>query len=175
MPLASHSELSQNNPTPQPSMPWSRCVDALCPSNGHLDQAQHILQGCSECERERCDGSVGWGGSPNEEGETTLDAMIMDGDTMNVGAQIVPNFSIRVSSLTISQALLVASRVCAMLLAQRVSSWKRRFIRSSSGRMPQCLPFKTACRHNPHPASNPPTFGQRGLRLVEFPTTAAAL
>ena len=44
------------------------------------------FQGCSECERERCDGSVGWGGSPNEEGETTLDAMIMDGDTMDVGA-----------------------------------------------------------------------------------------
>jgi hypothetical protein len=29
---------------------------------------------------------VGWGGFPNEEGETTLDAMIMDGDTLDVGA-----------------------------------------------------------------------------------------
>ena len=46
-----------------------------------------MFQGCSECERERCDGSVGWGGSPNEEGETTLDAMIMDGDSMDVGAR----------------------------------------------------------------------------------------
>lgn len=38
------------------------------------------------CEREQCDGTVGYGGSPNEKGETTLDAMIMDGRTMNVGA-----------------------------------------------------------------------------------------
>ena len=32
-----------------------------------------------------CDGSVGLGGSPDQNGETTLDAMIMDGNTMNVG------------------------------------------------------------------------------------------
>lgn len=42
--------------------------------------------GCSECEAKQCDGSVGFGGSPNEEGETTLDAMIMDGRTHDVGA-----------------------------------------------------------------------------------------
>ncbi|XP_018534914.1 N(4)-(beta-N-acetylglucosaminyl)-L-asparaginase isoform X2 [Lates calcarifer] len=35
---------------------------------------------------EQCDGSVGYGGSPDESGETTLDAMIMNGDTMEVGA-----------------------------------------------------------------------------------------
>lgn len=35
--------------------------------------------GISLCERERCHGSVGWGGNPDEDGETTLDAMIMDG------------------------------------------------------------------------------------------------
>ena len=28
----------------------------------------------------------GWGGSPDEDGESTLDAMIMDGNTLNVGA-----------------------------------------------------------------------------------------
>ena len=38
-----------------------------------------VERGCSECEILRCDGSVGWGGSPDEMGETTLDAMIMDG------------------------------------------------------------------------------------------------
>lgn len=37
------------------------------------------------CEREQCDGTVGFGGSPNENGETTLDAMLMDGKTMNIG------------------------------------------------------------------------------------------
>lgn len=42
--------------------------------------------GCGQCEIDRCDGTVGWGGSPSETGETTLDAMIMDGETYNVGA-----------------------------------------------------------------------------------------
>ena len=36
-----------------------------------------ITDGTSTCERERCDGSVGWGGSPDENGESYLDAMIM--------------------------------------------------------------------------------------------------
>ncbi|OBS59486.1 hypothetical protein A6R68_09389, partial [Neotoma lepida] len=38
------------------------------------------------CETEQCDGTVGFGGSPDELGETTLDAMIMDGTAMDVGA-----------------------------------------------------------------------------------------
>ena len=50
--------------------------------------------GCNWCEELQpfsnytcgCDGSVGLGGSPDQNGETTLDAMIMDGNTMNVGA-----------------------------------------------------------------------------------------
>ncbi|KAJ4397476.1 hypothetical protein N0V93_001705 [Gnomoniopsis smithogilvyi] len=42
--------------------------------------------GCSTCERNQCDGSVGYGGSPDENCETTLDALIMDGTTMNTGA-----------------------------------------------------------------------------------------
>lgn len=42
--------------------------------------------GTGQCEIERCDGTVGWGGSPSESGETTLDAMIMDGTNYNVGA-----------------------------------------------------------------------------------------
>merc|ERR1712062_103904 len=45
-----------------------------------------IEQGCSVCEDEQCDRTVGYGGSPDENGETTLDAMVMDGDTFNVGA-----------------------------------------------------------------------------------------
>ena len=31
------------------------------------------------CEMEQCRHTVGFGGSPDESGETTLDAMIMDG------------------------------------------------------------------------------------------------
>lgn len=42
--------------------------------------------GCSTCEEEQCDGTVGYGGSPDEYGETTLDAMVFDGDTMDMGA-----------------------------------------------------------------------------------------
>ncbi|XP_049627260.1 N(4)-(beta-N-acetylglucosaminyl)-L-asparaginase [Suncus etruscus] len=45
-----------------------------------------VEKGCTQCEKEQCDGTVGFGGSPDELGETTLDAMIMDGTTMNVGA-----------------------------------------------------------------------------------------
>nr|XP_002709529.1 N(4)-(beta-N-acetylglucosaminyl)-L-asparaginase [Oryctolagus cuniculus] len=45
-----------------------------------------VENGCAECEKDQCDGTVGFGGSPDELGETTLDAMIMDGTTMNVGA-----------------------------------------------------------------------------------------
>ncbi|XP_053796477.1 N(4)-(beta-N-acetylglucosaminyl)-L-asparaginase isoform X2 [Vidua chalybeata] len=45
-----------------------------------------VERGCSQCEIDQCDGSVGYGGSPDESGETTLDAMIMDGNTMEVGA-----------------------------------------------------------------------------------------
>lgn len=45
-----------------------------------------VEAGCTVCEIEQCDGTVGYGGSPDENGETTLDAMIMDGATMDVGA-----------------------------------------------------------------------------------------
>ncbi|KDR17001.1 N(4)-(Beta-N-acetylglucosaminyl)-L-asparaginase [Zootermopsis nevadensis] len=45
-----------------------------------------VEKGCTTCEVDQCDGTVGFGGSPDENGETTLDAMIMDGMTMNVGA-----------------------------------------------------------------------------------------
>lgn len=45
-----------------------------------------VERGCGLCEMEQCDGSVGFGDHPDEQGETTLDAMIMNGDTMEVGA-----------------------------------------------------------------------------------------
>lgn len=45
-----------------------------------------VEKGCGQCEKDQCDFTVGYGGSPDERGETTLDAMIMNGDTMEVGA-----------------------------------------------------------------------------------------
>lgn len=38
-----------------------------------------VEKGCTRCEVEQCDGTVGYGGSPDEAGETTLDALIMNG------------------------------------------------------------------------------------------------
>ena len=38
-----------------------------------------VEAGGTRCEEEQCDTTVGYGGSPDEHGETALDAMIMDG------------------------------------------------------------------------------------------------
>jgi len=55
----------------------------LANGSSALDAAE---LGCQACEDARCDGTVGWGGSPDSTGETTLDALIMDGASMDVGA-----------------------------------------------------------------------------------------
>ena len=44
-----------------------------------MGRGMRRLQGCSVCEKMQCDLTVGYGGSPDEEGQTTLDALIMDG------------------------------------------------------------------------------------------------
>nr|CAI5846898.1 unnamed protein product [Callosobruchus analis] len=55
--------------------------------NGSEDLAIDALTaGCEACQDEQCDFTVGFGGSPDENGETTLDGMIFDGDTMDMGA-----------------------------------------------------------------------------------------
>lgn len=51
-----------------------------------LSALDAVEMGCTVCEVEQCDGTVGYGGSPDEDGETTLDAMLMDGTEMNIGA-----------------------------------------------------------------------------------------
>ncbi len=43
-------------------------------------------QGCTHAEAQRCDRTVGYGGSPDEAGETSLDALVMDGGSMRAGA-----------------------------------------------------------------------------------------
>lgn len=45
-----------------------------------------VVNGCTRCEMDQCDHTVGFGGSPDESGETSLDALLIDGDTLNVGA-----------------------------------------------------------------------------------------
>lgn len=54
------------------SLAWS----ALQKGGSVVDAAE---RGCAQCELEQCDGSVGFGDHPDERGETTLDAMIMNG------------------------------------------------------------------------------------------------
>ncbi|KAK2994676.1 hypothetical protein RJ640_026155 [Escallonia rubra] len=54
--------------------------------NSGFSALDAVVEGCSACEELRCDGTVGPGGSPDENGETTLDAMVMNGATMEVGA-----------------------------------------------------------------------------------------
>ncbi|KAK3386374.1 nucleophile aminohydrolase [Sordaria brevicollis] len=54
--------------------------------NPRLQALNAIVTGCSTCERLQCDFTVGYGGSPDENCETTLDALLMDGDTLDSGA-----------------------------------------------------------------------------------------
>ncbi|CAJ0916061.1 unnamed protein product, partial [Mesorhabditis belari] len=46
--------------------------------NGNSRMAS-LVEGLSTCERLQCDTTVGYGGSPDENGETTLDALLIDG------------------------------------------------------------------------------------------------
>ena len=52
-------------------------------------------------ESHQLDGTVGWGGSPDESGATSLDALVMDGNTKDVGA---------VSGLTAVRDAIVSAR-----------------------------------------------------------------
>uniref|UniRef100_A0AC35U006 N(4)-(Beta-N-acetylglucosaminyl)-L-asparaginase n=1 Tax=Rhabditophanes sp. KR3021 TaxID=114890 RepID=A0AC35U006_9BILA len=71
---------------------WSGEGFELATSNGFAtlirtnDRLLGLREGLSTCEREQCDGTVGFGGSPDESGETTLDALILDGVGQRMGA-----------------------------------------------------------------------------------------
>ena len=70
--------------------PFTKATDAaylsLLLNSSSSSVLDAVQAGCATCERNQCDGSVGFGGSPDEACETTLDALIMDGQTLNVGA-----------------------------------------------------------------------------------------
>lgn len=69
--------------------PFTAATDAAhqyLTDNPHSSAIDAVEVGCSTCERNQCDGTVGFGGSPDESCETTLDAMIMDGSSMKSGA-----------------------------------------------------------------------------------------
>ena len=65
------------------------------------------MAGCSKCEADQCDGTVGWGGSPDEDGHTTLDSLVMEGTRQDTGAVIqVPHMSV-FRPCTVRQLVLV--------------------------------------------------------------------
>lgn len=47
--------------------------------NGKDAAIDALTAGCEVCQDEQCDFTVGYGGSPDERSETTLDALIFDG------------------------------------------------------------------------------------------------
>ena len=51
-----------------------------------LQALDSVEMGCTLCEDEQCDGTVGYGGSVDAYGDVSLDALIMDAETHDVGA-----------------------------------------------------------------------------------------
>ncbi|XP_021905728.1 probable isoaspartyl peptidase/L-asparaginase 3 isoform X2 [Carica papaya] len=78
---------STNYPIVVSTWPFLEAVRAAWRAvDSGLSAVDAVVEGCSACEDLRCDGTVGPGGSPDENGETTIDALVMDGMTMEVGA-----------------------------------------------------------------------------------------
>jgi N4-(beta-N-acetylglucosaminyl)-L-asparaginase len=55
-------------------------------SSPKSDPIDAVVAGCSKSEELQNDFTVGWGGSPDANGETTLDALVMQGKDQNMGA-----------------------------------------------------------------------------------------
>ncbi|EPE27375.1 N-terminal nucleophile aminohydrolases (Ntn hydrolases) [Glarea lozoyensis ATCC 20868] len=55
-------------------------------SSPKSDPIDAVVAGCSKSEELQNDFTVGWGGSPDANGETTLDALVMQGSDQNTGA-----------------------------------------------------------------------------------------
>ncbi|KAL6811899.1 nucleophile aminohydrolase [Trichoderma camerunense] len=70
------------------SGPFTAATNAafLTLSNSSSTALDAVQAGCQACQTNQCDNTVGFGGSPDESCETTLDALIMDGQTLNAGA-----------------------------------------------------------------------------------------
>lgn len=69
------------------SGPFTSATDAAFLSLTNSSNALDAVQaGCQACQNNQCDHTVGFGGSPDESCETTLDALIIDGETLNAGA-----------------------------------------------------------------------------------------
>ncbi|KAJ0970627.1 hypothetical protein J5N97_018586 [Dioscorea zingiberensis] len=88
-----HVEVLAAYPVVVSTWPFVHAVRAAWRSAyGGAPAVDAAVDGCSKCEVLRCDGTVGPGGSPDENGETTLDALVMNGTTMEVGAVAAMRF-----------------------------------------------------------------------------------
>ena len=75
---------------------WSRIILSTWNFDTAVNQAwegstsalDSVETAARTCQTLQCDRSVGWGNHPDENGEVTLDAMIMDGKNMNVGSVV---------------------------------------------------------------------------------------
>lgn len=90
--IIKYAKYHQNNnvfnaPIVVNSWPFTNATKAAWRTlNDTNDVLQSVVDGCSQSEADRDDHTVGPGGSIDENGESTLDAMVMCGRTMNVGA-----------------------------------------------------------------------------------------
>jgi len=118
-----HSEIEakrgQNQPIVINTWPFTVATKAaweIVHSGGKATAA--VVAGCSACEKLQCDGTVGFGGSPDDKGDTSLDALLMDGDSMDVGA--VAN--LRMTKDAIQAARLVLELTSHSILAGNEAS-----------------------------------------------------
>ena len=81
--------LTRNWPITASTWPWTQPTETAWNELMDNDDSLNAVQaGCEWCEENPggCDWSVGWGGSPDTNGETKLDALIMYGPTHDAGA-----------------------------------------------------------------------------------------
>lgn len=135
------------------SGPFVAATDAAYRTIANGTALDAVEAACITCERNQCDGSVGFGGSPDEACETTLDALIIDGTTMNAGA---------VAGLRrISDAISVARRVLdftqhTLLVGDQATQFARQngFVErdlATAESVSQCEAWKAAaCQPNYH-------------------------
>uniref|UniRef100_A0A6N2L769 beta-aspartyl-peptidase n=1 Tax=Salix viminalis TaxID=40686 RepID=A0A6N2L769_SALVM len=116
--------ISEQYPLVVSTWPFKEAVRAAWRAvDGNHSAVDAVVEGCSACEELRCDGTVGPGGSPDENGETTIDALIMNGVTMEVGAVAAMRFvkdGIRAAKLVMQHTkhtLLVGEKASAFAIA----------------------------------------------------------
>ncbi|KAI9029229.1 nucleophile aminohydrolase [Hyaloraphidium curvatum] len=92
---SAHEDITHEARPPVVAATWP-FVDAVAAAFGRVGDPPSVpyttaaidavVLGASVCEKAQCDGSVGYGGHPDEDGEVALDAMVVDGRDVSVGS-----------------------------------------------------------------------------------------